>query len=113
MTVLRGGQDAPRLTAALTKAAADFAAGVSAPAADLPAPIQVALMRVLCGLFNEAMWARHDGVAHADAIDTAMTYGVNYPNGPFNWMATFAPTVVDSAFDALVADVSASRFTRP
>ncbi|MCH2138293.1 MAG: 3-hydroxyacyl-CoA dehydrogenase NAD-binding domain-containing protein [Phycisphaerales bacterium] len=113
VAVLRGMSDAPCLTSGLTEAAAAFAAGVSSQAATCPAPVQVALMRVLCGLFNEALWARHDGVADANAIDTAMTFGVNYPKGPFEWMSSFDGGVVDAAFDALSADVSAGRFTRP
>jgi 3-hydroxybutyryl-CoA dehydrogenase len=113
VAVLRPGQDAPALTKALTTVATDFAARASDTAGDLPAPLQVALMRILCGLFNEALWARADGVADDAAIDTAMRFGVNYPKGPFQWMKDLGESVVDAAFDSLCSDVSEGRFARP
>jgi 3-hydroxybutyryl-CoA dehydrogenase len=113
VAVLRPGQDAPALTQALTKAAAAFAESASDSAADLAAPLQVAFMRVLCGLFNEALWAQADGVAAQDAIDTAMRFGVNYPRGPFQWMADIGADTLDHAFLTLMNDVSDARFGRP
>ena len=113
VAILRPGQDAPALTKALTQAAAEFGAAASDKAADLPAPLQVAFMRVLCGLFNEALWAHADGVADQAAIDTAMRFGVNYPRGPFEWMAGIGSDMLDLAFTTLAQDVDAARFARP
>ena len=38
--------------------------------------------RILMPLVNEAVWALHDGVAEADAIDTIARLGFNHPMGP-------------------------------
>ena len=41
--------------------------------------------RILSLIINEAYFAKHENLAQEDAIDTAMKYGVNYPQGPFEW----------------------------
>jgi 3-hydroxybutyryl-CoA dehydrogenase len=38
--------------------------------------------RILLPFINEAVWALHDGVAHAEAIDTIARLGFNHPMGP-------------------------------
>ncbi len=38
--------------------------------------------RILMPFINEAVWALHDGVAEAEAIDTIATLGFNHPMGP-------------------------------
>jgi len=38
--------------------------------------------RILMPFINEAVWALHDGVAEADAIDTIAKLGFNHPIGP-------------------------------
>jgi 3-hydroxybutyryl-CoA dehydrogenase len=38
--------------------------------------------RILMPYVNEAVWALHDGVAEADAIDTIAKLGFNHPLGP-------------------------------
>jgi 3-hydroxybutyryl-CoA dehydrogenase len=38
--------------------------------------------RILMPLVNEAVWALHDGVAEAEAIDTIARLGFNHPLGP-------------------------------
>ena len=43
------------------------------------------LPRVVCCLVNEAAFAVGEGVAEAQAVDTAMRLGVNYPKGPLTW----------------------------
>ncbi len=51
-------------------------------------PVEVAdtpgmvVPRVLACIINEAAWALGEGVAGAEAIDTAMTLGANHPAGP-------------------------------
>jgi 3-hydroxybutyryl-CoA dehydrogenase len=38
--------------------------------------------RILMPFINEAVWALHDGVAEAEAIDTIAKLGFNHPMGP-------------------------------
>jgi len=38
--------------------------------------------RILMPFINEAVWALHEGVAEAEAIDTIATLGFNHPMGP-------------------------------
>ena len=40
-------------------------------------------------LFNEAMDAMYYGIASREAIETAMTRGVNYPKGLIQWAVDF------------------------
>lgn len=44
-------------------------------------------LRSIALLVNEACEAALHGIASNDDIDLAMRYGVNYPQGPFQWMA--------------------------
>ena len=43
------------------------------------------VMRTVCMLVNEAADTVKEGVATAEAIDTAMQLGTNYPLGPLQW----------------------------
>jgi 3-hydroxybutyryl-CoA dehydrogenase len=43
------------------------------------------VMRTVCMLINVAADAVYEGVCSADAVDTAMQGGVNYPLGPVAW----------------------------
>ncbi|MBV8500950.1 MAG: 3-hydroxyacyl-CoA dehydrogenase [Paucibacter sp.] len=60
--------------------------------------------RTLAMLVNEGADAVWQGVCDEAAADTAMKLGVNYPAGPFEWLAAIgAPAVVemlDALFDA-------------
>ena len=52
------------------------------------------VMRTVAMLANEAADAVHQGVADADAVDTAMRLGIGYPRGPLAWAdALGLPTV--------------------
>lgn len=42
-------------------------------------------MRSIATLINEACEAVLHGIASEQDIDSAMKYGVNYPQGPFQW----------------------------
>lgn len=44
-------------------------------------------LRTLAMLVNEACEATLHGIASSEDIDRAMRYGVNYPQGPFQWLA--------------------------
>ena len=51
--------------------------------------------RTVAMLINEASDAVHQGVCSPEAADDAMRLGVNYPQGPFQWLAQWgAPDVV-------------------
>jgi 3-hydroxybutyryl-CoA dehydrogenase len=60
---------------------------------DVPGMI---VMRTVCMLANEAADTVYQGVCSADAVDTAMQGGVNYPRGPMAWAE-------DIGIDRLVA----------
>lgn len=49
---------------------------------DFPAMM---VMRTLCMLANEGADAVYHGVCSAEAVDTAMLQGLNYPVGPLTW----------------------------
>lgn len=77
-------------------------------------PIQVVVFaRILFAIFNEALWAQHDGVAEAHDIDTAMQYGVNYPQGPFKWMDGIGNDLVMETMKSLESMTADGRFTTP
>ncbi len=52
------------------------------------------LLRTVCMLANEAADAVQLGVCDAEAVDTAMRYGVNYPLGPLAWADRIGPSRV-------------------
>jgi 3-hydroxybutyryl-CoA dehydrogenase len=65
----------------------------------LPVPDRPGLivLRTLAQLANGAVDAVRDGVAGADAIDEAMLYGANYPEGPLAWARRVGPDDVRAA----------------
>ncbi len=62
---------------------------------------------------NEALWARHDGVAEEADIDTAMRYGVNYPRGLFEWMDEIGQELVEETMNSLESMTGEGRFITP
>jgi len=66
--------------------------------ADAPALI---VARTIAMLINEAADAVLQGVCTADAADAAMKLGVNYPAGPFEWLAAWDPGEVVRLLDHL------------
>ncbi len=66
--------------------------------------------RELALLINEAVSALAEGLASADAIDTAMELGTNYPRGPLAWAETLGLADVERALRALHAELGAERF---
>ena len=60
--------------------------------ADVPG---LAVARTVAMLINEASDAVHQGVCSLQGADDAMLLGLNYPAGPFQWLAQWgAPSVV-------------------
>ena len=66
--------------------------------------------RSIAMLINEAADAVHQGVCSEAAADAAMKLGVNYPAGPFEWLALWGATPVCSLLDALDAHYRGERY---
>ena len=66
--------------------------------------------RTLAMLVNEAADAVHQGVCQPDAADAAMTLGVNYPAGPFAWLALWGAQPICHMLDALDAHYRGERY---
>jgi 3-hydroxybutyryl-CoA dehydrogenase len=80
------------------------------------APVQVAdapglvVARTLAMLVNEAADAVLQGVCTTDGANAAMKLGVNYPAGPFDWLARMGRTRVVSVLHALDACYRGERY---
>ena len=61
-------------------------------------------------LVNEAADAVAQGVCTPDAADAAMKLGVNYPQGPFEWLADWGAQGVIGMLDALDAYHRGERY---
>jgi len=66
--------------------------------------------RTLAMLINEASDAVLQGVCTADAADAAMKLGVNYPAGPFEWLAAWDARAVVRLLDHLDAHYRGERY---
>ena len=66
--------------------------------------------RILAALVNEAASAVADGVASADAIDTAMRLGANYPLGPLEWGERIGLGAVVATLDGLDEELPDGRY---
>ena len=75
--------------------------------ADVPGLV---VARTLAMLINEASDAVHQGVCTVDGADAAMKLGVNYPAGPFEWLANWNPQAVIALLDALDAYYRGERY---
>jgi 3-hydroxybutyryl-CoA dehydrogenase len=73
------GRETSDVTAARIVALAEDLGKTSAVANDFPGFVS---NRILMPFINEAVWALHDGVAEADAIDTIAKLGFAHPLGP-------------------------------
>jgi 3-hydroxybutyryl-CoA dehydrogenase len=80
------------------------------------APVQVAdapglvVARTLAMLVNEAADAVLQGVCTTEGANAAMKLGVNYPAGPFDWLARMGRTRVVSVLHALDACYRGERY---
>lgn len=77
------------------------------PVADTPALV---VARTVAMLINEAADAVQQGVCSAAGADAAMKLGVNYPAGPFEWLAAWSPEGVMQVLDALDAHYRGERY---
>ena len=80
------------------------------------APLRVAdapglvVARTLAMLVNEAADAVLQGVCDPDGADAAMKLGVNYPEGPFGWLARWSVDGVAGVVRALDAEYRGERY---
>ena len=77
------------------------------PLADTPGLI---VARTVAMLINEAADAVLQGVCTPDGADAAMKLGVNYPAGPFEWLARWSAAGVTAMLDALDAHYRGERY---
>jgi 3-hydroxybutyryl-CoA dehydrogenase len=76
--IIRAGETSDETAAAITELARDLGK-TPAVANDFPGFVS---NRILMPFINEAVWALHDGVAEAEAIDTIARLGFAHPMGP-------------------------------
>lgn len=75
--------------------------------ADVPGLI---VARTLAMLINEAADAVAQGVCSESGADAAMKLGVNYPAGPFEWLADWSSVAVVKLLDALDRHYRGERY---
>jgi len=102
--VAGGASVAWRAQAAAWLAALGFA---PLPLADAPGLV---VARTVAMLINEAADAVLQGVCSTDGADAAMKLGVNYPAGPFEWLARWSAAEVIALLDALDAHYRGERY---
>jgi 3-hydroxybutyryl-CoA dehydrogenase len=75
--------------------------------ADLPGLV---VARTIAMLINEAGDAVQQGVCDEAGADAAMKLGVNYPAGPFEWLALWGPREVATLLDRLDQHYRGERY---
>ena len=75
--------------------------------ADVPGLV---VARTVAMLINEASDAVHQGVCSAQGADDAMQLGVNYPAGPFQWLAQWGAPAAVQLLDHLDAHYRGERY---
>ena len=68
------------------------------------------VMRTVCMLANEGADAVHQQVCSAQAVDTAMQNGVNYPKGPLQWAMEIGIAQVVDVLDNLYHHYGEDRY---
>jgi len=68
------------------------------------------LDRIVCQLVNEAAFALQKGIGSAEAIDTAMKLGFNYPKGPLEWGDELGLDHVLAVLDGLREELGEERY---
>lgn len=66
--------------------------------------------RTVSMIINEAFLAYEDNLAETKDIDTAMKFGVNYPEGPFEWAEKIGPRPIVMLLDELMKVTGSSRY---
>jgi 3-hydroxybutyryl-CoA dehydrogenase len=99
---------APDFTAELQSAVDAFTAALGIT--DAPALERSIVARIIIALIAQAALAHQRGVASKADINTALRYGVNYPHGPFEWVAMAGESACLHLLAALNATVDDDRF---
>jgi len=102
--VADSASDAWRTQAAAWLAALGFA---PLPVADVPGLV---VARTVAMLINEAADAVLQGVCTPEGADAAMKLGLNYPKGPFEWLARWSVPGVVALLDTLDAQYRGERY---
>ncbi|GAB4356011.1 MAG: 3-hydroxyacyl-CoA dehydrogenase [Gammaproteobacteria bacterium] len=68
------------------------------------------VLRTVCMLANLGADAVHKGVCSAGAVDTAMRYGVNYPEGPLAWAEAIGLARVVEVLDHVARTYGEARY---
>ncbi len=103
-TVNRGASDAWRQQSAAWLHALGF---TPLPVADAPGLV---VARTIAMLINEAADAVQQGVCSELGADAAMKLGLNYPAGPFEWLAAWSTTGVVAVLEALDTRYRGERY---
>jgi 3-hydroxybutyryl-CoA dehydrogenase len=74
---------------------------------DQPGMVLPSILFMVC---NEAAYALMQGVATAEAIDTAMRLGANYPRGPLAWADQIGLDLVLATLDFLHVELGDDRY---
>jgi 3-hydroxybutyryl-CoA dehydrogenase len=77
------------------------------PLSDAPGLV---VARTIAMLINEAADAVLQGVCTSEGADAAMKLGVNYPAGPFEWLARWSTTGVMQVLESLDAQYRGERY---
>jgi 3-hydroxybutyryl-CoA dehydrogenase len=77
------------------------------PLTDAPGLV---VARTVAMLVNEAADAVLQGVCSPEGANAAMKLGVNYPQGPFEWLASWSVAGVTSVLEALDAEYRGERY---
>jgi 3-hydroxybutyryl-CoA dehydrogenase len=114
---LNAGQDGPLAWAPSLRASEAWTATAAAWLVALGfQPVRIAdvpglvVGRTLAMLINEAADAVQQGVCTAEGANAAMKLGVNYPAGPFEWLAGWNTGAVIGLLDALDAHYRGERY---
>jgi len=75
----------------------------------VPDAVGMVAPRVLAMIINEAYWLLQEGSAEADAINTALKLGTNYPYGPLEWAERIGVGHVYRLLKALQQEQGATR----
>ncbi|MBU4183194.1 MAG: 3-hydroxyacyl-CoA dehydrogenase [Gammaproteobacteria bacterium] len=101
---------APQASAAWRRQAPAWLAAlgfVPVPLADVPGLV---VARTIAMLINEATDAVQQGVCTPEGADAAMKLGVNYPAGPFEWLARWSVAGVTQVLEALDVHYRGERY---
>lgn len=72
--------------------------------------VGMVLPRILCQVFNEAVFALQEDIASPLDIDIAMKLGTNYPLGPIEWADTIGAKQVYAVLCAIERDLKEDRY---